>query len=111
MDCHNCSCGYGMYGLSLWLYIIFNIDYPHVHIHNCMCVNNMYIYIYTPTTCKYTNHLRFLGPASPLGYPQDLFQDRQLVKSLSNGKTFFGEKRLRSVAEALQGFTMFPGWQ
>lgn len=26
-------------------------------------------------------------------------KDRQLVKSLSNGKTFFGEKRLRSVAE------------
>lgn len=65
--------------------------------------------MYTPTTCKYTNHLRFLGPASPLGYPQDFFQDRQLVKSLSNGKTFFGEKRLRSVAEALQGFTPWHG--
>eukprot|EP00435_Cladocopium_sp_Y103_P006293 s3560_g2.t1 len=26
-------------------------------------------------------------------------KDRQLVKSLSNGKTFFGEKRLRSLAE------------
>mmetsp|Transcript_12636 Transcript_12636/g.20925 ORF Transcript_12636/g.20925 Transcript_12636/m.20925 type:complete len:628 (-) Transcript_12636:60-1943(-) len=47
--------------------------------------------------------------ASGMDSAADSVKDRQLVKSLSNGKTFFGSKALRTVAEVEYWFRAFAG--
>jgi hypothetical protein len=47
--------------------------------------------------------------ASGMDSAADPVKDRQLVKTLSNGKTFFGRNALRSVAEVEYWFRAFAG--